>query len=421
MKQYGSNSSSTTTAIGTRPSSSFFSPPSPDPSRSSSTNPSSSSSNPAAAGSWATDGVASLLRLSASETNTLASSVETLRDLFWTLYSKMDAVLQGFRVAYEVAGRIAEVRRLSPLFFSSTFVREEMELMRVELAVQRRDFKDATLVKTSSGNLLFSLLDVWKPVQQEVRHFSSFSSFHWPILKPLLTAGPRPATRLPRRRPERDGLVEEPDRKRERGVEVPEGEGWVEGASPAPLLSRISKMRSREYAWALPTYPSLSPSSQQIFKFSDSDLQTSSKLLKPFEDSLNSAIKLAVPGLITDGLPSTTTTSALIVASTDPSSSSGGRSSGLNGTHKALVPADAFNVSVLFGPTLAFLERVKEIMPGGLMGEDETNASTGFGGFLEEFVLRTFLPQLEEKVASVFHQAVGGAFFRSFLSLSSPF
>lgn len=88
---------------------------------------------------------------------------------------------------------------------------------------------------------------------------------------------------------------------------------------------------------------------------------------------------------------------------------------GLIGAHKALVPADAFNVSVLFGPTLAFLERVKEIMPGGLMTEDETNASTGFGGFLEEFVLRTFLPQLEEKVASVFHQAVGGAFSSSLL------
>lgn len=148
--------------------------------------------------------------------------------------------------------------------------------------------------------------------------------------------------------------------------------------------------------------------SQQVFKFADSDLQASHALLKAHEDSLNAAIKAAVPGLITDGAPSTTTTSALIVASTDPSAGAG-RSSGLKGTHKALVPADAFNVSVLFGPTLAFLDRVREIMPGGLMGEDETNASTGFGGFLDEFVLRTFLPQLEEKVASVFHQAVGGA------------
>lgn len=79
---------------------------------------SSASAAAAAAGSWATEGVASLLRLSASETSSLASSVETLRDLFWTLYSKLDAVLQGFRVTYEVAGRIAEVGLFISLGFS---------------------------------------------------------------------------------------------------------------------------------------------------------------------------------------------------------------------------------------------------------------------------------------------------------------
>ena len=51
----------------------------------------------------------SLLRLTASETNALEMNVETLKDLFWTLYSKLDAVLQGFRVTYEVSLRIAEV------------------------------------------------------------------------------------------------------------------------------------------------------------------------------------------------------------------------------------------------------------------------------------------------------------------------
>lgn len=39
----------------------------------------------------------------------MEANVETLKDVFWTLYSKLDAVLQGFRVAYEVALRIAEV------------------------------------------------------------------------------------------------------------------------------------------------------------------------------------------------------------------------------------------------------------------------------------------------------------------------
>ncbi|GAA5933851.1 hypothetical protein JCM1841_001318 [Sporobolomyces salmonicolor] len=311
----GASSSSTA-----RPSSSAFvfsSPSSPHPG---------SLTSAAGAGSWATEGVASLLRLSASETSSLASSVETLRDLFWTLYSKLDAVLQGFRVAYEVAGRIAD----------------------------RRDFKDMSIIKTSSGNLLFSLLDVWKPVQQEVRA----------LLHDYLTD-------------DQSGTV----------------------SSRNPIVSVNEVLR----------FPKPRDSSKQIFKFSDSDFEASSKVLKAHEESLNRALKAAVPGLITDGAPSTTTTSALIVASTDPlAGGGGGRGSGLNGTHKALVPADAFNVSVLFGPTLAFLERVKEIMPGGLVGDDETTASTSFGGFLDEFVLRTFLPQLEDKVASVFHQAVGG-------------
>lgn len=51
----------------------------------------------------------SLLRVTASESTALESNTETLKDLFWTLYSKLDAVLQGFRVSYEVAMRIAEV------------------------------------------------------------------------------------------------------------------------------------------------------------------------------------------------------------------------------------------------------------------------------------------------------------------------
>lgn len=48
----------------------------------------------------------------------------------------------------------------------------------------------------------------------------------------------------------------------------------------------------------------------------------------------------------------------------------------------------------------------------------EYDANSGFAGFLDDFVLRTFLPQLEEKVTSVFHQAVGGEY--DCLSRSRP-
>lgn len=310
-----------------RPVSNLYVPPSPEPNQPISTTAhavngnSIASSLSAISGAFATDGVAALLRLTPSETSGLANSVETLRDLFWTLYSKLDAVLQGFRVAYEVAGRIAE----------------------------RRDFKEAALLKTSSGNLLFSLLDFWRPLQQEVRA----------LLHDYLTD-------------EQDGAV----------------------TSRNPIVSVNEVLR----------LPRPRDGSKQIFRFADTDLQESHKLLQMQEASLNAAIKEAVPGLLTDAALSTTTASALIVAS----SAGGIRSFSLNGTHKALVPSDAFNVSVLFGPTLAFLERVKEIMPGGLIADDEVDASTGFGGFLDDFVLRTYLPQLEDKVAQAFQQAVGG-------------
>jgi len=50
------------------------------------------------------------LRMSALESPAKDADREVLRDLFWTLYSKLDAVVQGLRVIYEVSGRIGSVR-----------------------------------------------------------------------------------------------------------------------------------------------------------------------------------------------------------------------------------------------------------------------------------------------------------------------
>lgn len=52
---------------------------------------------------------ASGLRLAALEAHTGRMDREPLKDLFWTLYSKLDAVLQGLRVVYEVSNRIGLV------------------------------------------------------------------------------------------------------------------------------------------------------------------------------------------------------------------------------------------------------------------------------------------------------------------------
>lgn len=67
-------------------------------------------------------------------------NTEILLDFFWTLFSKLDAVLQGFRVFHEVVQRI----------------------------VKSKDFAESALV-SKSGGLLFTLNDIWRPIQFEVR------------------------------------------------------------------------------------------------------------------------------------------------------------------------------------------------------------------------------------------------------------
>lgn len=51
----------------------------------------------------------SSLRLAALELTTKRVDQEIMRDLFWTLYSKLDAIAQGLRVVYEVSNRIGSV------------------------------------------------------------------------------------------------------------------------------------------------------------------------------------------------------------------------------------------------------------------------------------------------------------------------
>jgi Exocyst complex component Sec8 C-terminal len=69
----------------------------------------------------------SSLRLASLESSVKPADQETLRDMFWTLYSKLDAVLQGLRVVYEVANRIGSVRCdlcvVNPLQHSNTETR----------------------------------------------------------------------------------------------------------------------------------------------------------------------------------------------------------------------------------------------------------------------------------------------------------
>lgn len=55
---------------------------------------------------------ATAIRLAALESSAKHADLETLRDFFWTLYSKLDAVCQGLRVVSEVSQRVGSVSSL---------------------------------------------------------------------------------------------------------------------------------------------------------------------------------------------------------------------------------------------------------------------------------------------------------------------
>lgn len=240
---------------------------------------------------------------------------------------------------------------------------------------------------------------------------------------------------------------------------------------------------------------------KQVFKFGESDAKSAQAALRLHEASLQKKLREALPGLSSDLIATTTTTTTTTTATTSStaagasssgplsSTGTGGAATGIisalggtillggssssimnsasaatttaaadgtaagigGGSHKTLVRPDAFNVSVLFGPTLAFLERVRQVMPnlddGSLVSATASSsgsagqrshsqshssngttpqqqqqqqqyqqqqqakgatAGTSFAGFLDDFVRTTFLPQLEEKVSGVLSNAIGG-------------
>lgn len=75
----------------------------------------------------------------------------------------------------------------------------------------------------------------------------------------------------------------------------------------------------------------------------------------------------------------------------------------LAGSHTRLIKPDAFHASVLFQPTLAFQVRIAQVLPHGM-----TDAGRAGTEYLDEFVSKVYLPQLEEKVGTLFQQAAGG-------------
>jgi hypothetical protein len=133
---------------------------------------------------------------------------------------------------------------------------------------------------------------------------------------------------------------------------------------------------------------------QAVFKFSDTDNRLVNKELSIYDDELNKSLKVSVPGLVLTAAGDLVTSAAPVGA--DERISTAGR-------HRLLVRPSPFNVSIIFRPYVAFISTVKDVIPAGFAEESEN-----FGSVLDNFVVRVYLPQLEEKVTSLFQVAITG-------------
>jgi len=137
---------------------------------------------------------------------------------------------------------------------------------------------------------------------------------------------------------------------------------------------------------------SLRDKSKSLFRFGDTDGKNTAKALRRHEDELARVLKETVPGLVGSSVDGVTQSTILSIGAEDRIAAAG--------QHRLLIRPDAFHVSVLFQPTLSFLARVTEILPGDVAKSAESSSV-----FLDQFVLKVYLPQLEDKVTVLFLDA----------------
>lgn len=291
----------------------------------------------------------SAMRLPTMESNQVERDCETMRDLFWTLFSKLDAVLQGHRVVFEV------ITKISSRGASSAY-------------------------KAVKVGRPASLIEIWRPLQTEVR-----ALLH-------------------------EHLVDESEGSSARRNAV---------VSVNEVLRQGSFQRDRSkplFRLAVDSAP------KPGVNLSRKDFAP----LRRHEEALTNALRASVPGLV--GTSDMTGHSAAVFQQQQHqqhqqqqqlmtlNQSRSGFADGAG--HKLLVKPDAFNISVLFQPALAFIERVKILLPPEAAGREGESSNTngengvpssGFSRFLDEFVRDVFLSQLEDKVQSLFTTAVGGS------------
>ncbi|KAI7867284.1 Sec8 exocyst complex component-specific domain-containing protein [Spinellus fusiger] len=241
---------------------------------------------------------------------------EILKDLLWTLYSKMEAVLRGQHFLETCARRIK--KRITTKEVSS----DPQDIFHI-----------------------YQFHEIWQPVQVEIRS----------LLQSYLTSQERTPTAL------------------QQSTLTPDDASGKSG---------FSSTREKN---------------KQLFRFTESpqDL-TLEQAYQSVRSNLHSSFKKQVPGFnFNESQKARNAPHSSVIDKYASDMASKG--------HKVLVKPDAYNVSVLLKPTMAFLQRMNEVFPNY-----DDQSSEGFGSFLDDFAINVFLPQIEEKVMQLIHHAAVG-------------
>src|SRR6267378_1670238 len=95
-------------------------------------------------------------------------------------------------------------------------------------------------------------------------------------------------------------------------------------------------------------------------------MKLTNKALRPHEDGLTRVLKDTMPGLAPNAAGETTQT--VIINTADD------QLIGADQHHRLLIRPDAFHVTVLFQPTLSFLQRISEILPSSIVSAQTSSA-----------------------------------------------
>jgi exocyst complex component 4 len=122
--------------------------------------------------------------------------------------------------------------------------------------------------------------------------------------------------------------------------------------------------------------------------FQLSDMDTKTPEISQERENLEFILKSSVPGLVSDSKKPDD-------MATETATKLDGSATG----HKLLVEPSVFNMGILLPPSLDFLGRLKEVVPQG----SDINSSS-LTGFLDEFLVNVFHPQLDETLIELCSQ-----------------